>query len=63
MVKEMTVKELIKKIEVMIDEKTGSYNNYIAWLNLLSMLEEITYFDEPETSYYAKKIVKKVLGE
>jgi predicted ATP-dependent Lon-type protease len=56
MVKEMTVKELIKKIEVMIDEKTGSYNNYIAWLNLLSMLEEITYFDEPETSYYAKKL-------
>jgi hypothetical protein len=59
----MTLYEFVSNIEKQLDENCNSYNNTIAILSLLSMIEERTYRDEPKTSAYAKKLIKRILGE
>jgi hypothetical protein len=59
----ITIEDMLKDIERQIDEGCNSYNNTIYLLALLAGIEERTYYSNPEMSGYAKKLIKKILGE
>ena len=63
MKKQMTLYSFLVDIEKQLEDGCNSYTNTISILMLLSMIEERTYYGEPEISGYAKKLIKKILGE